>query len=124
MYERPIQGRASDGPKRSIARSGRVDFDGPAVDAAGEVEGGGEALRPEKGDGACAADAVMAVDHEGLGFPGSKFVEAVGDLAQGNQDGPGKGDELVFLDLTDELTLISGSQVRILSGSPLHPFWP
>jgi hypothetical protein len=86
---------------QSISRSGRVDLRGPAVDAAGEVEGCGEALGTEEGNGACATDAVMAVDDEGLGFPGSEFVEAVGDFAEGNQHGTGQGDELVFFDFTD-----------------------
>ena len=87
--------------KTSISGQTGIDLGGPSVDASGEVDGSGEADGTEEAHRPGAADAVVAVDDDLGVLLGRQFVDALGEFAERDQDGAGKGDELVLAGFPD-----------------------
>ena len=68
-----------------ITRDARIDFEGPAVDAAGEGFGSGDALLAEPVDYIKASHAVVAVADDR--FVGVELLEIRGNRAHRDEDG-------------------------------------
>lgn len=86
---------------RSVAGDGGVDVEGPAVDAAAEVEDAIEAGALEEAGALKAAHSVVAV-HDDVGTaPVVEFVEALDEFTEGDESGAGQFGQGVFFGLTD-----------------------
>ena len=79
----------------------------------------GEAEFAEEGGGVEGADAVVAVDDDGAGFPGGEFGGAGGELVEGDEGGGGEvgGVPLVLAaDVEEEEVVVAGEGFVDLRG--------